>query len=293
MADRVKKPCIYCGHEADGAKTEYHIIPYSAGNIAEARYPLEELTLPTGLVCDKCNQYFGSKVEPHLTAHPVVKLWRVLKDVRGRAKTLEYTSEGLKLSSRKHKILVVEQGQKEKFPIDRSGVIKIRNPPLDKVNHTGVSRALHKIAFEYEVRIILNEMVKNEVDVARVRIKDISSTIIETTRKIILGSDYDHIRSYVRKPKRGEYRPYGMARDGGTWANVNTIQFKSSNDPAIVGPTFNCYIITLAGVRFIVTTAHDPILLSYALQQIEKEGYKNYLGVDEIFWNATGFRSIL
>lgn len=285
MVNKVNRPCIYCKREAAGAQEEYHIIPYSAGNIAEARYPLDELTLPTGLVCDKCNHYFGLKVEPHLTGHPIVQLWRVLKGVQGRAKTLKYKSEGVKLSSRKHKILVVEQGQNEEFRIGRSGVVKIKNPSLDKVNHIGVSRALHKIAFEYEVKMILEEMVKNEVARGG-HSGDNSPVIIEAVRKIILSSDYDYMRNYVRQPNPSEYRPYGMARGGGTGANVIPMSFKSSNDPAIVGPTFNGYIITLAGVRFIVTTAPDLMLLSYVLQQIDKRGLTNWLGAVEIYWNA-------
>lgn len=325
MVNKVNRPCIYCKREAAGAQEEYHIIPYSAGNIAEARYPLDELTLPTGLVCDKCNHYFGLKVEPHLTGHPIVQLWRVLKVVKGRAKTLEYKSEGVKLSSRKHKILVVEQGQNEEFRIDRSGVIKIKNPSLDKVNHTGVSRALHKIAFEYEIKMILDEMVKKEVakgghsgtragantilvedsSGVRIPIKTLelpeikisteienervlynSPAIVESVRKIILNSDYDYMRNYIRQPKPSEYRPYGMVRGGGTGANVNSISFKSSDDSKIVGHTFNAYIITLTGVRFIVTTAPDPMLLSYAFQQIDKCGLTNRLGATEIYWNA-------
>lgn len=285
LVNKVKRPCIYCKREAAGAQEEYHIIPYSAGNIVEARYPLDELILPTGLVCDKCNHYFGSKVETHLTGHPIVQLWRVLKGVQGRAKTLEYKSEGLKLSSRKHKILAVEQGRNEEFRIDRSGVVKIKNPSLDKVNHIGVSRALHKIAFEYEVKMILEEMVKNEVARGG-HSGDNSPVIIEAVRKIILSSDYDYMRNYVRHPKPGEYRPYGMARGGGTGVNVIPMSFKSANDPAILGPTFNGYIITLAGVRFIVTTAPDPMLLSYVLQQIDKRGLTNWLGAAEIYWNA-------
>lgn len=327
MTDKVEKPCIYCRHEAVGAKAGYHIMPYSVGNIAEARCFLGELTLPTGIVCDNCNQYFGSKVETHLTRHPIVQLWRVLKGVRGRAKTLEYKSEGLKLSLQKPEILTVEQEQNKEFCINSSGIVKINNPSLHKVNHRGVSRALHKIAFEYEIRMILKKLVEIEAvkdghggkrasaniifiedsngvrtpintlglpviktsnEIERERILYNSPVIIEATRKIILNPEYDHIRNYVRHPRYSEYRPYGMARGGGTGANVGVISFEPSDNPAIVSHTFNSYIIALAGVRFIVTMAQDPMLLSYALQQIDKWGLTKWIGATEVYWNAKG-----
>jgi hypothetical protein len=47
--------CIFCQYEADNSKSIEHIIPESLGNT--------EHILPAGVVCDDCNQYFGSKVE--------------------------------------------------------------------------------------------------------------------------------------------------------------------------------------------------------------------------------------
>ena len=45
--------CIFCREPADASRIE-HILPESLGGSA---------CLPAGLVCAKCNQYFGSKVE--------------------------------------------------------------------------------------------------------------------------------------------------------------------------------------------------------------------------------------
>ena len=47
--------CIFCSKEAEGA-TISHILPASLGGE-------EWACLPDGLVCSRCNQYFGEKVE--------------------------------------------------------------------------------------------------------------------------------------------------------------------------------------------------------------------------------------
>jgi hypothetical protein len=50
--------CIFCKQDSSTSKAIEHIIPESLGNI--------EHTLPAGVVCDKCNNYFGLKVEKPL-----------------------------------------------------------------------------------------------------------------------------------------------------------------------------------------------------------------------------------
>jgi hypothetical protein len=47
--------CIFCKCDATNSRSIEHIIPESLGNT--------DHTLPRGIVCDTCNQYFASKVE--------------------------------------------------------------------------------------------------------------------------------------------------------------------------------------------------------------------------------------
>jgi len=51
---KTKGKCIFCLSENSSFSKEEHIIPESLGG--------EEI-LPKGFVCDRCNQYFGTKVE--------------------------------------------------------------------------------------------------------------------------------------------------------------------------------------------------------------------------------------
>jgi len=54
--------CIFCKGDSGGSCSVEHVIPESLGNM--------EHILETGIVCDKCNNYFASKVEGPLLSDP-------------------------------------------------------------------------------------------------------------------------------------------------------------------------------------------------------------------------------
>jgi hypothetical protein len=54
--------CIFCDCNSNDTKTIEHIIPQSLGNV--------NITLPKGKVCNKCNNYFGRKIEQLLLEIP-------------------------------------------------------------------------------------------------------------------------------------------------------------------------------------------------------------------------------
>jgi hypothetical protein len=50
--------CIFCKADSSRSRGVEHIIPESLGNV--------EHTLPVGVVCDPCNDYFSRKIEKPL-----------------------------------------------------------------------------------------------------------------------------------------------------------------------------------------------------------------------------------
>lgn len=59
--------CIFCKQDSSKSKSVEHIIPESLGNTTQ--------TLPPGVVCDKCNNYFSRKVEkPFLESAAILQL---------------------------------------------------------------------------------------------------------------------------------------------------------------------------------------------------------------------------
>ena len=71
--------CIFCKIESKNECSVEHIIPESLGNIKH--------TLPRGVVCDKCNQYFARKIERPLLESEMFKFLRANRRIpnkRGR-----------------------------------------------------------------------------------------------------------------------------------------------------------------------------------------------------------------
>lgn len=59
--------CIFCGNDSRASRSVEHIIPESFGN--------STAILPKGVVCDKCNNYIGRKIEsPFLNSEAILLL---------------------------------------------------------------------------------------------------------------------------------------------------------------------------------------------------------------------------
>ncbi len=69
--------CIFCKCDASASKSREHIIPASLGN--------EEHLLPAGLVCDRCNHYFGYKLEHTVLGSPYFQNLRARQHLTSRA----------------------------------------------------------------------------------------------------------------------------------------------------------------------------------------------------------------
>ncbi len=71
--------CIFCKKVSDDSKSVEHIVPESLGNTDHC--------LPKGIVCDKCNNYFASKIEQPVLEKPYFKNMRhrnFIRSKRGR-----------------------------------------------------------------------------------------------------------------------------------------------------------------------------------------------------------------
>jgi hypothetical protein len=67
--------CIFCKQDSKDSKTIEHIIPESLGN--------KDHILLSGVVCDKCNNYFGLKVEKPLLETDYFKQARFRNSIDG------------------------------------------------------------------------------------------------------------------------------------------------------------------------------------------------------------------
>ena len=65
--------CIFCKEDSTSSESSEHIIPESLGNT--------EHTLPRGVVCDGCNNYFGRKVEGRIQQSGVIRLLKADREI--------------------------------------------------------------------------------------------------------------------------------------------------------------------------------------------------------------------
>lgn len=142
--------CIFCKQDSSASRRVEHIIPEALGN--------KEHILPTGIVCARCNEYFGRKIEKPLLETdyfrharfrntvcnkkgratiqaicvPPVKLIEIMKNEEG---TSIYAARERNSSELVHGLLTHDRGKL---------VIPFPNPPDDQL----VSRFLAKVAIE-------------------------------------------------------------------------------------------------------------------------------------------------
>jgi len=74
VRDSQDAACLFCG-AAGPFNTIEHIVPASLGNTCDVL---------TGVVCDACQAYFGSKVEKAALEKTPIGFWRCLLGIRGR-----------------------------------------------------------------------------------------------------------------------------------------------------------------------------------------------------------------
>lgn len=172
-----KKTCLLCGPTSNDFKSRSHAFP-------EAVYPGGP-ALPPGIICDKCNNYVGRKLEPVLLGYPIIALPLQMGELpgkRGKPRSrigifdrdvvpdaaITFEIEEPEITSDPY------AGKKAKFSI---------NPVVDPAFDIGrLRRALHHIGF-----VLL---------------------AIQEGKEVAAQATYDPVRKYIRAPKKNEHWPF-------------------------------------------------------------------------------------
>lgn len=72
----MEKRCIFCEKDSSSSKSVEHIIPESLGG--------KKHTLPPGIVCDKCNNYFAREIEKPFLEHSSIKALRFHEGLKSK-----------------------------------------------------------------------------------------------------------------------------------------------------------------------------------------------------------------
>jgi len=143
--------CIFCKEDSSSSRTIEHIVPESLGN--------KDYTLPPGIVCSKCNSYFGLKVEKPLLDSDYFRQARfrnIVSNKEGRIPTVQ----GLLLPGIVPIELMKEESGQSIFPsrerdlprflqsLQGNREYKLIVPITIEPNHNLMSRFLAKAALE-------------------------------------------------------------------------------------------------------------------------------------------------
>lgn len=142
--------CLFCKETSDLSKSVEHIVPESLGN--------KEHVLPTGVVCDRCNNYFAVKIEKQVLETEFFKNLRFrtgLESKKGRIPpgTAHFpkTRSKADISFDDKQSVINVNVNEETFELIMSGNIKQLYVPMNIELPTGnqaISRMLGKIALE-------------------------------------------------------------------------------------------------------------------------------------------------
>ena len=194
--------CIFCHETSDNSKSIEHIIPESLGN--------KKHTLWKGAVCDKCNNYFATKIEKPLLEQSYfvsVRHNNIIKTKKGNCvhqsilfshpnkgfvkASLGYDDNGIKyiIPECKEEFEYILSGTTNQFR-----VIEHEQPTL---NNYILSRFLAKCAFEYLAFILVNGE---------------KSVYISEAIEFLQEKQFDDIRKYARYGEGTKFWKYSQRR---------------------------------------------------------------------------------
>lgn len=246
--------CIFCKSDSSNSVSVEHVIPESLGN--------DHAILPKGVVCDSCNNYFASKVEkPVLESEEFTRLRfsQLLKSKKGRIPETEVFFGKHKVKARRHGLLKFAFNEDDFNKIE--SYMDISGGKSMLIPYTGQSpsdlylpRFLAKMALEAFVSRIIDSDGWNDY--------------------IVEHKQFDAIRNYARRPKRGEIWKYSKRRIYEVDNNqkvIDGIDYQVINewDILIIGNSEEAeyyFVIAIFGMEYAINIGGSNI-----------DGYKEWL----------------
>ena len=255
--------CIFCHKDSSTSKSAEHIIPESLGN--------KEYILPTGYVCDTCNNYFSIKIERDLLTQPYFVSMRFRNEIltkKGKlvkekmifpdiSKSCEVAMQTTKNG------LIASFNDEELYELIKTDKIRtMLSPyiPAPEYPNTIMSRFLAKCAYEY----FLYNMGEDKYDLCVQELLGDESDILKD------------LREYARYGK-GKYWQYSQRRiysEGDCFFNQNeNIHYEIRHEMKLFPKEYKRYsngnveaeiyfVICIAGIEYAICLS-DPDISEY------------------------------
>ena len=208
---QIPNRCIWCLKKPPSATfdSESPVLPECVGNI-------KKQVLPSGIVCDDCNHYFGVKVEPTLIDDPIFATIVGILQLRDKNREFvyEHSPSGVHrdiyvdANVSDNKVTVTTQykihGQPSRLYEDR--LIPPKSRDYDKRSLALLSRAVHKIAFESLAHslFVKSGLKKEHIDLKNIDIFDSSFNAVRNW--VRYGAPQRSVRPVLRLQKIDEIR---------------------------------------------------------------------------------------
>lgn len=258
--------CIFCKEQSDNSRSIEHILPESLGN--------KEHTLPKGIVCDSCNNYFATKIEKPFLEQPYFKSLRSRNRIEGKRNRIP-TEQAL-----------MKGGIVEIQPTDVGLSVIIEDTEI-------VKRVMNSKSGNIYIPAHLNPEPQNKIVsrfLGKVAIELITSRVLQVegwNEEIVNKEQLDPLRNYVRygnSPKFWEYSERRIYNEEQRFIDPT----KGFNEPyqilhemeLIYTESFEMFlVIALLGLEFVINLA-NPSIDTYQNWLI-KNNYESKLNQNE------------
>jgi len=249
--------CIFCKEDSANSKSVEHIVPESLGGTNH--------TLPVGIVCDKCNNYFSHEIEKPFLEEPYIKQLRFEQEIE----------------SKKGRIPPITGLLNNQFPVNLgkdvrsnfTGYIDIDDPlALNSILSNNNGTIVYPMLND-------NNFLKSDVIVTRfigkIAIEALAERIINSkypdVSLFINDSQYDFLRNHVRRgiPKNWQCAVRRIYDTNKLWVEVKTnenYQILNEYDFLITEESELYFILALFGMEYVINMGEPYI-----------DGYKQWL----------------
>lgn len=251
--------CIFCKNNSGNTKSFEHIIPESLGNKSHV--------LQKGIVCDKCNNYFATKIEKQVLELPYFKSLRHRNEILNKKNHLpsenafiNHSLGGhIEIVSRKGNILEVNVENKELFElIEKGNIDKLYIPILTEPekDNIHISRLLGKVALE--------------------ALADKVCSVENWNNDFVEHEELDDLRNYVRfgqgkfwsYNQRKVYEEYDIFEDTKNPKKPINYQTLHEYDFLYIDTKFLFFVCIIFGIEYVINM-REPYL------ELFKEWLKN------------------
>lgn len=258
--------CIFCKNNSDNTKSFEHIIPESLGNKSHV--------LQKGIVCDKCNNYFSTKIEKQVLELSYFKSLRHRNEILTKKNRLptenafvKHPLDGhIEIIKRNGNVLEVNVEKKELFElINNRNINKLYIPILTEPekNNIYISRFLGKVALE--------------------ALADKLCNVDNWNNEFVEHTDLDDLRNYVRfghgkfwnYNQRKVYEEYDIFQDLEDINKPINYQTLYEYDFLYIDMKFLFFVCIIFGIEYVINM-REPNLELYN-EWLKNNNYKSPL----------------